>query len=246
VAGLFVLVIVKSIVRTAIMPDQRAVPERPTGRDATKKEESYRRHKGVRRSPNATVAQIVDELYEVRNFIVHGDRIPDWAFQDTLRDGFNGRVTVFQVLFEAQSFIIRRSLLKILPDNLPNHFGDAAPLRPTSTRMDSRILRSGRVSGAGSPEFLFTVKQLDTALAALTGVSGNRTRTRSRLFAAARARIAAAQRARWAKVRGNAGQKQNVVSMPKKKTMSAAARRKIAAAQRARWAKIKAAKKKSA
>jgi hypothetical protein len=92
-----------------------------------------------------------------------------------------------------------------------------------------------------------TVEQLAAALDALTGVSGNGTRTRSRLSAAARARIAAAQRARWAKVRRNAGQKQNVVSMPKKKrTMSAAARRKIAAAQRARWAKAKATQKKSA
>jgi hypothetical protein len=93
-----------------------------------------------------------------------------------------------------------------------------------------------------------TVEQLDAALAALNGVSGGK-RTGSRrgkLSAAARARIAAAQRARWARVRGNAGQKQNVVSMPKKKTMSAAARRKIAAAQKARWAKVKAAQKKSA
>jgi hypothetical protein len=88
-----------------------------------------------------------------------------------------------------------------------------------------------------------TVEQLDAALAALTGVSGKGTGTMRRLSAAARARIAAAQRARWAKVRRNGGQKQNVVSMPKKKTMSAAARRKIAAAQRARWAKVKAAQK---
>ena len=91
-----------------------------------------------------------------------------------------------------------------------------------------------------------TVKQLDAALAALTGVSGKGTGTRSRLSVAARARMAAAQRARWAKVRGTGKQKQNVVTMPQKKTMSAAARRKIAAAQRARWAKIKAAQKKSA
>ena len=91
------------------------------------------------------------------------------------------------------------------------------------------------------------VERLDAALAALNGGSyGKRTGTRSRLSAAARARIAAAQRARWAKVRRNAGQKQNVVSMPKKKTMSAAARRKIAAAQRLRWAKVKAAQRKSA
>lgn len=92
-----------------------------------------------------------------------------------------------------------------------------------------------------------TVQQLEAALAALSGVSsGKRTGTRSRLSLAARARIAAAQRARWAKVRRNGGQKQNVASMPKKRTMSTAARRKIAAAQRARWAKAKAAQKKSA
>jgi hypothetical protein len=93
-----------------------------------------------------------------------------------------------------------------------------------------------------------TVRQLDAALAALDGISGGK-RTSSRrgsLSAAARARIAAAQRARWARVRANGGQKQNVVGMPKKKTMSPAARKKIAAAQRARWAKVKAAQKKSA
>jgi hypothetical protein len=90
------------------------------------------------------------------------------------------------------------------------------------------------------------VEQLDAALAALTGVSGKRTGTRRNISAAGRARIAAAQRARWARVRTKSGQKQNVVTMPKKKTMSAVARRKIAAAQRARWAKVKAAQKKTA
>jgi hypothetical protein len=91
------------------------------------------------------------------------------------------------------------------------------------------------------------VERLDAALAALSGSTSTKASgTRNRLSAAARARIAAAQRARWAKVRANAGQKQNVVSMPKKKTLSVAARRKIAAAQRARWARVKAAEKKSA
>ena len=93
-----------------------------------------------------------------------------------------------------------------------------------------------------------TVQQLDAALAVLDGGSyGRRTGTRRNISAAGRARIAAAQRARWAKARRNGGpQKQNLVSMPKKKTMSAAARKKIAAAQRARWAKVKAAQKKTA
>lgn len=77
--------------------------------------------------PHLTVSGVVDDLYAVRNFIAHGDRIPDRIFQETLRDGFNGRVTVFHVLFEAQSFVIRKSLLKILHNNLLDHFADAAP-----------------------------------------------------------------------------------------------------------------------
>ena len=89
-----------------------------------------------------------------------------------------------------------------------------------------------------------TVERLDAALAALNGDSyGRKTGTRRKISASGRARIASAQRARWAKVRRTGGQKQNVISMPKKKTMSAAARRKIA---RARWAKVKPAQKKSA
>jgi len=90
------------------------------------------------------------------------------------------------------------------------------------------------------------VKSLDAALAALNGGSSIRRTGTRQLSAAGRARIAAAQRARWAKVRRSGGQKQNVVTMARKKTMSAAARRKIAAAQRARWAKVKAAEKKAA
>jgi hypothetical protein len=57
---------------------------------------------------------------------------------------------------------------------------------------------------------------------------------RRKMSAAGKARIAAAQRARWAKVKGQA--------KPKRK-MSAAGRARIVAAQKARWAKIRAAKK---
>jgi hypothetical protein len=86
-----------------------------------------------------------------------------------------------------------------------------------------------------------TVERLDAALSALNGGSyGKKSVTKNKISAVGRARIAAAQRARWAKVRANGGQKQNVSSMPKRKRMSAAARKKIAAAQRARWAKVKA------
>jgi hypothetical protein len=82
---------------------------------------------------------------------------------------------------------------------------------------------------------------LNAALAAFAGVySGNNgTKPRRKMSAKGRARIVAAQKARWAKVRGH-----KVVPITKpKRTMSASARRKIAAAQRARWARVKREKK---
>jgi hypothetical protein len=76
---------------------------------------------------------------------------------------------------------------------------------------------------------------MDAALRAFAGVysNGQPGRKRRKMSAAGRKRIAAAQRARWAKVKGKAA-----VATPKR-TMSAASRRKIAAAQRARWAKVR-------
>ena len=86
------------------------------------------------------------------------------------------------------------------------------------------------------------LRGIGAALAAFGSAYGKQTRPGVGMSAAGRARIAAAQRARWAKVKATNG-KQNVVTMAKRRTLSVAARRKIAAAQRARWAKVKAAKK---
>jgi len=110
-----------------------------------------------------------------------------------------------------------------------------AALSATTHREASQINREETGRGLSQQAFgiISKIKQVDDAIT-------------SDCQMLARARIAAAQRARWAKVRRNGGQKQNVVGMPKKKTMSAAARKKIATAQRARWAKIKAAQRKSA
>jgi hypothetical protein len=60
-----------------------------------------------------------------------------------------------------------------------------------------------------------------------------------RMFEAGKLAVAAAQKLRWSKVRGNVKPKR-----PRRK-MSAAAKAKIAAAARARWAKAKAAGKNS-
>jgi len=67
---------------------------------------------------------------------------------------------------------------------------------------------------------------------------------RNNVSAAGRARIAAAQRARWAKFRGGKPGK-SAGAKTRTRTMSAAAKAKIAAAARARWAKAKAAGKNS-
>jgi len=75
--------------------------------------------------PGLTVGQIVQDLYEMRNFIAHGDKIPDSFFTEIVRDGFGGGVQKSEVLFEAASFIIRASLLRILRDGLLNDFADA-------------------------------------------------------------------------------------------------------------------------
>jgi len=79
------------------------------------------------------------------------------------------------------------------------------------------------------------VERYGAALLALGSTSSNG--NRPTMSAAGRRRISLAQKARWAKQKGQAG-----TGRPKR-TMSASARRKIAAAQRARWAKVKGQKK---
>ena len=67
------------------------------------------------------------------------------------------------------------------------------------------------------------------------------TRKKRTISAAGRKRIAAAQRARWAKVKGH---KVLSINVRKGRKMSPAARRKIVVAQKARWAKWRKAQKK--
>ncbi len=84
------------------------------------------------------------------------------------------------------------------------------------------------------------VNALDTAIRALSGLnSTGATRGRRTVSAAARAKIGAAQRARWAKVKGQ----QKVVSIAPKRHISAAGVANIRKATRARWRKWRAAQR---
>jgi hypothetical protein len=84
------------------------------------------------------------------------------------------------------------------------------------------------------------LKHVDAALSVLGKLNGGATHTTPgrTVSEAARRRMSASQKARWAK-RPGAGQS----ATKPKRTMSASARRRIAAAQRARWAKVKAAQR---
>jgi len=88
------------------------------------------------------------------------------------------------------------------------------------------------------------IDTLESELGRILGGSAGATKAtpgKRTMSASARARIAAAQRARWAKVKGSKAAKP--AGAPRRK-MSAAARAKIAAAAKARWAKAKAAGRK--
>src|SRR5438874_13137044 len=83
------------------------------------------------------------------------------------------------------------------------------------------------------------VNALDTAIKALSGLnSTGATRGRRTMSAAARARISASQKARWARARG-----QKVVSIAPNRRISPAGLARIRAATKARWAKWRQQKK---
>jgi hypothetical protein len=81
------------------------------------------------------------------------------------------------------------------------------------------------------------------ALSSLNGTSNSATRQqpgRRKMSASARARISAAQKARWAKSKG---QKVVPIASEGKRRISAAGRARIVAAAKARWARVRAGKK---
>ena len=91
------------------------------------------------------------------------------------------------------------------------------------------------------------IEKLQSQLAGLLG--GKETvaapaakRGRRKMSASARARIGAAQRARWAALKATAKPAADKPAKKGRRKMSAEARARIAAAAKARWAKVRAAK----
>lgn len=89
------------------------------------------------------------------------------------------------------------------------------------------------------------IEALNKQLASIFGASTPapaKAPKKGKMSAAGRANVAAAQKARWAKIKAA---KPAAKAPAKKRKMSAAAKAKISAAAKARWAKVKAAGKKS-
>lgn len=88
------------------------------------------------------------------------------------------------------------------------------------------------------------IEALTEELTGILGTSSPAPKARRKMSAGARAKIAAAQKKRWAKTAQPAA-KAPAKPMVKKSKMSAAGRARIAASAKARWAKAKAAGKTS-
>jgi len=102
--------------------------------------------------PEISVGQIVNAIYNVRNHLAHGDRLPEFYLLEKARQGLGGPVVIRDVLLEAISFIVRMSLLKILREGLTNHFTSASAAEAyfdsnelTNSKIDRRrAIQAGR------------------------------------------------------------------------------------------------------
>jgi hypothetical protein len=72
--------------------------------------------------PRITVGDMLDGLYNMRSYIAHGERRPDYYFTQTMREGLGERINLAAALTEGASFIIRKSLVKIVRENLIENF----------------------------------------------------------------------------------------------------------------------------
>lgn len=92
---------------------------------------------------NIPIEDVIDDLYELRNCVAHGDKSPDRFFEEA-RISFGESVMEVQVLHEAISFIIRASLLRILDERLMNHFanGPASEAYFGAEGLTSPVLRA--------------------------------------------------------------------------------------------------------
>jgi hypothetical protein len=113
-----------------------------------------------------------------------------------------------------------------LQDLTVGHLRKVVAIKEEIERLEEKLAKLGSGRGPGRPP---------------AGAAPAGPRKRRKMSAAAKARIAAGQRARWAKVKGRKAAPGKAVK--KKRKVNAATRARLAAIARARWARVKAAGK---
>jgi len=113
--------------------------------------------------------------------------------------------------------------------------------RKSTTQRATQIAAGGFLKSAMKRSALMKFA-LNKELASILGVSAPATTPKKgKMSAAGRAKVAAAQKARWAKIKAT---KPAATAPTKKRKMSAAAKAKLSALAKARWARVKKAGKK--
>lgn len=101
--------------------------------------------------PEQTVAGAVEPIYELRNYVMHGQRVPNSFYTADGRQGLDGPIRRVEQLIEVLSFLLRKSIqLAVDPDVVENFKDDSArrtyfpPLTKTSYYAGGIYLISSR------------------------------------------------------------------------------------------------------
>ena len=98
------------------------------------------------------LGDVLPLIYDVRNFSAHGDRVPDWLFENVPHP-LDGSAQMLDVLAEAATFIIRKTIVGLLHKGLQGEF------KERKTRDDFWLHRYG-LNNKQSSKRLLALKAL--------------------------------------------------------------------------------------
>lgn len=92
--------------------------------------------------PEQTVAGVVDPIYDLRNHVMHGQRVPETFYIQDGREGLDGPLRRVEELVEALSFLLRKSIqIAVDPDAVENFKDDNARRAYFAPLTKTRLLR---------------------------------------------------------------------------------------------------------
>jgi hypothetical protein len=92
--------------------------------------------------PEQTVAGVVDPIYELRNYVMHGQRVPEAFYIQDGREGLDGPLRRVEELVEALSFLLRKSVqIAVDPSTVENFKDDIARRAYFAPLTKTKLLR---------------------------------------------------------------------------------------------------------